>query len=307
MAERVLITGGTGLIGKRLTELLLLKGYEVALLSRKKEDIPSVRVFEWNVANGYVEDGALENTTYLIHLAGAGVADGRWTNERKKVIVTSRTETIGLVAKKMKEKGIVPKAFISASGSSYYGEDTGNEKHTEHSAPGSDFLSEVTVKWEKAADLVAAMGVRTVKLRTGVVLSEDGGALEKIAQPARLGFGASLGSGKQWMSWIHIDDVCGLYIAAMENEAWEGVYNAVTDAPVTNETLTKEICRALDKPQWLPNVPAFALRIAFGEMANVVLGSSYLINERIAAETDFEYKFPELTTALDNLFNQSKK
>ncbi|MCE7067337.1 TIGR01777 family oxidoreductase [Dyadobacter sp. CY326] len=300
--KKVLITGGTGLIGKRLTALLLEKGYQIAYLSRKKSNIPSVQVYEWDVAKGYIEAGAVENTDYLIHLAGAAVADGRWTEERKKEIISSRTETIALIGKALREKNIRPTAFISASGSSYYGEDSGDVRNTEQSPAGKDFLSHVTVVWEQAADRIAEMGVRTVKLRTGIVLSKDGGALPQMAAPAKFGFGAPLGSGKQWVSWIHLDDLCRMYIEAMENESWEGAYNAVASQPVTNAELTKQICIALDKPQWLPNVPSFALKLAFGDMANVVLGSNYLINERIAKETTFEYQFLELDKALRDIY-----
>ena len=302
MQQKVLITGGTGLIGKRLTEILLSKGYQVAYLSRKKVAIPSVKVYEWDVEKAYIEDGALDDTAYLIHLAGSGVAEGRWTDERKKTIISSRTETIELVAKKLKERGIKPRAFISASGSSYYGEDSGNVKHTEDSPAGNDFLSHVTVVWEKAADTIADLGVRTVKLRTGVVLSKDGGAIPRMAQPARFGLGAPLGSGKQWVSWIHLDDICKMYIEAMEDDSWHGVYNAITGQPATNEELTNQICKALGKPQWLPNVPAFALKLAFGKMSSVILGSSYLVNKRISSETDFKYDFPDLEGAIGNIF-----
>ena len=300
--KKVLITGGTGVIGTRLTQLLLEKGYQVAFLSRKKAQIPSVQVYEWDVSKDYIEAGALDNTDYLIHLAGAGVADERWTEERKKVIISSRTETIELIARELKKKNIQPTAFVSASGSSYYGEDSGDKRNTESSPPGNDFLSYVTVVWEKAADSIAAMGVRTVKLRTGIVVTNEGGAIPKMAAPAKLGFGAPLGSGKQWISWIHVDDLCNMYIEAMENNSWEGAYNAITAEPVTNEELTKQICIALGKPQWLPNVPAFGLKLVFGQMASVVLGSSYLVNERIAKETDFNYKFSELDEALADVF-----
>jgi len=301
MAQRVLITGGTGLIGKHLTKLLLGKGYQVSLLSRGREKIDGVEVYNWDVREGYIESGALENIDYLIHLAGAGVADERWSEERKKLIVESRTRTIELIAKKLNETGTRPRVFVSASGSSYYGEDTGNRHHIEETPPGNDFLSRVTVAWEKAADSIAALGIRTVKLRTGIVLTKEGGALEKMAQPARFGFGATLGSGNQWVSWIHIDDICRMYLEAMENESWVGPYNAVTANPVTNEELTKQICRVLHRPQWLPNVPSFALRMVFGEMANVVLGSNCVVNWRIAKETDFQYEFPKLGLALEQI------
>ena len=158
--------------------------------------------------------------------------------------------------------------------------------------------------WEKAADTIADLGVRTVKLRTGVVLSKDGGAIPRMAQPARFGFGAPLGSGKQWVSWIHLDDICKMYVEAMEDDSWRGVYNAVTGQPATNEELTNQICKALDKPQWLPNVPAFALKLVFGKMSSVILGSSYLVNKRISSETDFKYDFPDLEGALQDIFKR---
>ncbi|MCE6990534.1 TIGR01777 family oxidoreductase [Dyadobacter sp. CY323] len=298
MGKKVLITGGTGLIGRHLTKILLKKGYEVAYLSRKKKDIPSVRVFEWNFENGYLEEGALDNLHFLVHLAGEGVAESRWTEKQKKNILSSRIDTISFLADQLKKQKVLPAAFVSASGSSYYGEDSGNVKHTESSPPGNDFLSQVTIQWEKAADLIKDQDVRTVKLRTGVVLSKDGGALPQIAAPAKFGFGAPLGSGKQWIPWIHIDDICQMYVDALENESWQGAYNAVATPAVTNEELTKQICMALNKPQWLPNVPAFALKLVFGKMASVVLGSSYLINERIVKETNFKYRFPEIGAAV---------
>jgi uncharacterized protein len=304
MAHKVLITGGTGLIGKNLTAMLLKRGYEVALLSRKKEHIDGVKVFEWDIEKDYLEEGALENTSYLIHLAGAGVAEKRWTKERKKVITESRTKSIELISSHLQKTGNRPKAFVSASGISYYGEDTGNRHHIEESPAGNDFLSHVTLEWEKAAETIAELGVRTVKLRTGIVLSHEGGALKEMALPARFGLGAPLGSGKQWISWIHIDDICRMYVEAMENESWEGPYNAVASSPVTNKDLTKEICKVLHRPQWLPNVPSFALRVVFGEMANVVLGSSYVVNWRVQKETNFSYKFPELRTALQDVLDK---
>jgi uncharacterized protein (TIGR01777 family) len=303
MGKKVLITGGTGSIGKHLTGLLLNKGYEVAYLSRKKISIPSVEVFEWDIEKGYLEKGALENLHFLIHLAGANVGEGRWTDKQKKSILSSRTDTIAFLAAELKKQNILPAAFASASGSSYYGEDSGNTKNTEVSLPAGDFLSHVTVEWEKAADLIQNLGVRTVKLRTGVVLSKEGGAMPKLALPARFGLGAPLGSGKQWVPWIHMDDICQLYIEALEDETWQGAYNAVAPHPVTNETLTKQICIALNKPQWLPHVPAFALRMVLGEMASVVLGSSYLVNERIEKETQFSYAFPEIAEAVRDVLS----
>lgn len=298
MGKKVLITGGTGLIGKRLTQMLLERGYEVACLSRKKISIPSVQVFEWDIQKGYIEEGALDNLHFLVHLAGTNVGDGRWTEDRKKAILESRTESIRLIARKLADKQIKPAAFASASGISYYGQDTGDRRNTESTPPGNDFLSRVSIEWEKAADEIAASGIRTVKLRTGIVISKDGGAIPKMALPARFGMGAPLGSGMQWMSWIHLDDMCRLYIEALENESWHGAYNAVAASPVTNEALTKAICKVLHRPQWFPNVPAFALKLAFGEMAAVVLGGNYVVNERLANETAFKYRYDDLESAL---------
>ena len=298
MGKKVLITGGTGLIGKRLTQMLLDKGYEVAFLSRKKTNIPSVQVFEWDINKGYIEEGAVDNVHFLVHLAGSNVAEGRWTEERKKSILESRSGSIRLIARKLAEKQLKPAAFVSASGISYYGQDTGNKRNTEATPAGNDFLSHVSVEWEKAADEIAALGTRTIKLRTGIVISKDGGAIPKMALPARLGVGAPLGSGKQWISWIHLDDMCRLYIEALENENWQGAYNAVAAPPVTNEELTNAICKVLHRPRWLPNVPAFALKLVFGEMAAVVLGGNYVVNERIENETGFNYRYGDLESAL---------
>lgn len=298
MGKKVLITGGTGLIGKRLTQMLLEKGYEIAFLSRRKTNIPSVEVFEWDIQKGYIEEGALDNLHFLVHLAGSNVGEGRWTEERKKSILESRTESIRLIARKLKEKQIRSAAFVSASGISYYGQDTGDHINTENTPPGNDFLSHVSIEWEKAADQIAALGIRTVKLRTGIVISKDGGAIPKMALPARFGVGAPLGPGKQWLSWIHLDDMCRLYVEALENDSWHGAYNAVAAPPVTNEALTEAICKVLHRPQWFPNVPAFALKLVFGEMAAVILGGNYVMNERIEKETGFQYRFPDLENAL---------
>ncbi len=301
MKKNVLITGGTGLIGRRLTEMLLERGYLVSYLSRSEDKTyTDVSVYHWDIKKEAVDPRALDSMDYLVHLAGAGIADERWTDERKKVIVDSRTESIELLARIMKAQGQRPDAFVSSSAVGYYGADTGEQKHSEQSPPGDDFLAEVTVKWEAAADHVKNLDVRTIKLRTGVVLSDKSGALPKIAAPARFGLGAPLGDGEQWMSWIHIDDMCRLYIEALENESWEGVYNGVASPPVTNAGLTKLISKVLDRPQWIPKVPEFALDLAFGEMAEVVLGSSYVENTRLLT-TDFTYEFPELEGALRDL------
>jgi uncharacterized protein (TIGR01777 family) len=192
------------------------------------------------------------------------------------------------------------KTFLSASAIGIYGADRGEELLTETSSPGNDFLAEVTKAWEGAVQPVAGLGIRTVLLRIGIVLSGKGGALVKMAQPVRLGAGSPLGSGKQWVSWIHVDDLCRLFVYALENPDVRGPYNAVAPAPATNETLTKQIAEVLGKPLFLPNVPAFALKLAVGEMAAAVLGSAKVSGQKVA-QTGFTYQFPTLTPALRDL------
>ncbi|MFN4146713.1 MAG: TIGR01777 family oxidoreductase [Runella sp.] len=302
MPQTVLITGGTGMVGRRLTTLLQKKGYQVAYLSRKQVSVPDVKVHYWDLAKGQIDEKALLQADYLVHLAGAGIADERWTSSRKKEIIDSRTKSIELIAKCLQSHPHFQiKAFVSASAIGFYGADTGDRHLHEAMPSGSDFLASVVRHWENASELVANVGIRTTKLRIGVVLSKEGGALPKIAQPVRLGVGAPLGSGKQWLSWIHIDDLCQMFIHALENPSWQGVYNAVAPTPVTNRELTRHIAKIVGRPLWLPSVPAFVLRAAFGEMADVVLGGSYVLNERIAQETDFKYQFPDIDIALTDL------
>lgn len=301
MTQTVLITGGTGMIGKRLTQLLLEKGYKVAYLSRKQESIPNVTVYHWDIDKNWIDDKALANADYIIHLAGAGIADARWTDKRRKEIINSRTKTIELIARELQGRPYKVKAFVSASAIGFYGSDTGNTQLTEQTPSGSDFLAHVTRHWENSAELIDNIGIRTTKLRIGVVLSNEGGALPKISMPIRWGIGAPIGNGKQWMSWIHLDDLCRLFIAALENNKWHGVYNAVAPTPVTNTELTRQIANVLQRPLWLPVIPAFALRLVYGEMANVVLGGNYVVNHRIRTETDFTYEFENLQSALQDL------
>jgi uncharacterized protein (TIGR01777 family) len=301
MAQTVLITGGTGMVGKRLTELLLEKGYQVAYLSRRQESIPNVKVYRWDVDKNWIDDKALMSADYIVHLAGAGIADAPWTDKRKQEIIHSRTSTIELIARELQGRPYQVKAFVSASAIGFYGADTGDEQLTEQTSSGSDFLAHVTRHWENASELIDNVGIRTTKLRIGVVLSNTGGALPKIMMPIRWGVGAPLGSGKQWVSWIHLDDLCRMFIAALENTQWHGVYNAVAPTPVTNEVLTRQIAEVLHRPLWLPHIPDFTLRLLYGEMANVVLGGNYVINQRIRNETDFVYQFEEVEQALSDL------
>ena len=303
MAQTVLITGGTGFIGRRLTQLLQQQGFQISLLSRSAKQIPDVTVYQWDIKKGQIDPKAITTADYIIHLAGEGIADSRWSDERKDEILNSRTQSTELLAKALSETKHNVKAFIGASAIGYYGGDTDDRPLTETSQGGTDFLAQVVRAWERSEDQVANLGIRTVKFRIGVVLMAEGGALPKLAQPVRLGAGAPIGSGQQYISWIHLDDLCRLFIAAMTDESWQGVYNAVAANPVTNEALTRTIANVLHRPMLLPNIPAFAIKLLYGEMAIVVTGGNYVLNKRITEETTFTYEFGDLTKALEDILN----
>jgi uncharacterized protein (TIGR01777 family) len=301
MKQTILITGGTGVIGRRLTQLLQQQGYQVSYLSRSLESVPNVKVYQWDIKKGHLDPQAIMTADHIVHLAGAGVADERWTDKRKDEILSSRTQSTELLAQALAKNSHKVKSFVASSAIGYYGSDTGDRPLNETSSGGSDFLAQVTRAWERSEDQVAALGIRTVKIRTGVVLAPDGGALPKLAQPIRLGAGAPLASGQQYISWIHLDDLCRIYIQAIQDESWQGVYNGVAPGPVTNESLTHAIANVLHRPLILPNIPAFAIKLMFGEMATTVTGGNYVLNKRITDETNFQYQYADLHLALENL------
>ncbi len=298
----VLITGGSGLVGTRLTQILLANGFTVSHLSRKPTNTTGkVKIYHWDIENGIIDEKALLEADYLVHLAGAGIADEKWTEERKKEIIDSRTKSLRLITSSLQTLPHKIRAFTSASGIGFYGADTGEEHISEQYTAGNDFVAECCIRWEAAADEIQSLGIRTTKLRTGIVLSTKGGALPKILLPVRFGVGAALGTGKQYQSWIHIDDLCELFIKSLTDESMNGVYNAVALKPVTNYELTKTAAEILKRPFFMPNVPAWTLKLIFGEMAIIVLGGNYIINQRIALETDFQYQYSTVKKALESL------
>lgn len=301
MSQTILLTGGTGTIGRQLTQLLVQQGYQVSVLSREAKPIPGINVYQWDIKKGHIDPKAIQTADHIIHLAGAGIADERWTDKRKDEILNSRTQSTELLAQALSRNSHKVKSFIATSAIGFYGGDTGDRPITETTEGGSDFLAQVVRAWERSEDRVAALGIRTVKLRVGVVLTMAGGALPKLAQPIRLGVGAPIGSGQQYISWIHIADLCRMYCQALTDESWQGVYNAVAPTPVTNETLTKAIAKVLHRPTIVPTIPAFVIKMMFGELAITVIGGNYVLNKRIADETSFQYQYGDLNTALENL------
>jgi uncharacterized protein (TIGR01777 family) len=300
MANHILLTGGSGSIGRHLTQLLLNNGYTVSHLSRAPENIPGVKSYLWNVDKGEIDAACITGVDTIVHLAGAGVAEKRWTKKRKQEIIESRTKSIQLIYDLLKEKNNVVKSVVSASATGFYGDRDG-QLLTENTVPGEDFLAETCIKWEAAVDEGAELGLRIVKLRTGIVLDEDGGALPQMANPVKWGVGSPLGSGRQWMPWIHWQDVVDLYFYAITNAKLKGVYNMVAPNPVTNKDFTKILARQLHRPLWAPNVPAFLLKLLFGEMSIVILGSTKVTCQKIE-EAGFKFKYTELAAALKEIY-----
>ncbi len=302
-AKTVLLCGGTGLIGSRLQEMLRSEGYRVKILSRRKAESPDL--YYWDPDRQFLNPDALE-CDFIINLAGAGVADKKWTAKRKQEIIDSRVQSAELIYKKLTEFKRYPKAYISASAIGLYGNHDASVTVNEDSPPGQGFLAETTARWEQAANEFNKLGMRTVLIRIGVVLSPDGGALQKIAQPIKLYAGAPLGSGEQLMSWIHIDDCCRLFLQAVKERDMKGPYNATTPNAVSNAEFTRLTAKVLDKPLILPNVPAFALKMMLGEMAEIVLEGVRVAPER-TLETGFTFQFPDLEGALRHLYGRNEE
>ena len=305
MHKNILITGGSGLLGTRLTELLLQKVYQVSHLSRNKKEGP-IPAFRWSVSNQEIESGAIDQADAIIHLAGAGIADKRWTAKRKKEILDSRVKSTELLYETLKNGNHHVKTFVSASAIGIYGFAGSETVFGENSASADDFLADVVKQWEAAVDKIETLGIRVVKIRIGILLSEQGGALKEIMNPIKWGVGTPLGTGEQFLSWIHIDDVCQMFIRAIENEDMRGAYNAVAPKPVTNKKLTTAIAQALNKKLWMPNAPSFVVKIILGEMADLVLNGSKVSSEKIE-ETGFQFLFPDLENALSNLLRGNSK
>ncbi len=296
LMKKVLITGGTGLIGKRLSFLLASKGYEVRVLSRSKSPESKYTTFIWNVKDQFIEEEAFQDLDYIIHLAGAGIADKKWSEKRKKEIIDSRVQSTNLLYNTSKRLKTPLKAFISASATGYYGSVTTATIFTETDQPANDFLGKVCRLWEESIFQFKNDKTRTVALRTGIVLSNDGGALKKMKTPLV----TPLGDGKQYMPWIHIDDLCEIYIKAIEDEDFEGAYNAIAPEHITNYSFSKAIAKTFKIPFLPIGAPSFILKIVFGKMATIILNGSRVSTGKIE-KTGFKFKFKSLDKALKNL------
>ena len=290
--SKILISGGTGLVGSRLTEMLLQKKHEVVILSRNSKD---KNEFKWDISKNYIDKNALENIDYIIHLAGAGIADERWSEKRKQIIIDSRVNSANLLFDKIKELKIDLKGFISASGVGFYGAKTSDKTFKENDKPANDFLGDVCQKWEKAAHQFETLKIPVTIFRTGIVLSKKGGALEKMKTPII----SPLGSGKQYVPWIHIDDLCQMYIKAIEDNL-SGIFNAASPEHQTSKTFSKILAKSINRPFIGINVPSFMLKLLFGEMAIILLEGSRVSSEK-NEKTGFSFRFKTLKKALENL------
>jgi uncharacterized protein (TIGR01777 family) len=296
----ILITGGSGLIGTALQEALITEGHKVRVLGRSRGD--GVRRFQWDPDREVVDEAALRGVDHIVHLAGAGIAEKRWTAARVRVLTDSRTRTALLLLRLCREQGIAPRSFVSAAGINWYGAITSDRVHTESDPPAADTIGRISRAWEEAVDEWASV-CRVVKLRTPVVLSAQGGALEKLAAPVRLGLGAPLGTGRQWMPWVHLGDLVRAYQQALSDDRMQGAYNVCAAEHVTNARMMRSVARVLGKPFFLPPVPGFVLRVVLGDMASILLHGSRASNQRLLA-TGFRFQYDTLEPALEHLLRR---
>ncbi|HEY5966431.1 MAG TPA: TIGR01777 family oxidoreductase [Chitinophagaceae bacterium] len=307
--ETVLITGGTGMIGKALTQALIERGFNVIILTRHlndKQKAGSDRLTYaiWDVEKQTIDKNAFAKADYIIHLAGASVAEKRWTKKRKKEIVSSRVDSGKLITDSLKNLSNRVKTVISATAIGWYGPDKNNgKKFTEDDPSSNDFLGQTCKLWEAAIEPASFLGKRLVKIRIGIVLSNEGGAYPEFKKPLKFAFATILGSGKQIVSWIHIDDLIRTILFAMENEKMEGVYNAVAPYPISNKELVLKIAKERGRSYIPVHVPTFALKIRLGEMSVEVLKSATVSSEKIQ-QAGFIFQYPDIGSAILQLSHQ---
>ena len=307
MIKTILVTGGTGFVGKGLVDLLLQRGYTINLLVRrdtKTQEHTNLRIFKWNVYKGEIDDACIRDVDAIIHLAGEDIASNRWTTERKQQIVESRTKSIRMIYTLLRENKNRVNHVISASAVGYYG-DRDDELLTEDSLPSKDFLAETSIAWEEAVDEGKKLGLRIVKLRSGIILGESGGVLEQMDKPSSFGIAIIPGTGKQWVSWIHLHDALNIYIYTLENETMQGVYNMVAPEPVTLEDLTRYMAKATKRSPLFLYAPEWALKLAIGEMSIMVLESIKASSDKLK-KAGYLFKFSTIQAALNQVYNSKK-
>lgn len=306
----VLITGGTGLIGQHLTRQLISKGYGVIILTRhlpEEKLLADVSYALWDVQKQTIDTQAIQQADYIIHLSGANVAEKRWTKKRKQEIVDSRTNSSALLIKGLGETNNKVRAVVSSSAIGWYGDDPripNPHPFTETDPADKGFLGHTCQLWEESILPVTGLDKRLVILRTGIVLDNAGGALAAFKKPVYVGLAGILGNGKQIVSWIHIDDICAMYIAAIENESLHGPYNAVAPKPVSNKELTLQLAKAMKGKFYVSaHVPEFILKTVLGEMSTEILKSATISCEKIR-KAGYNFKFPTIEGAMEDLIGR---
>lgn len=297
--SKILIAGGSGLVGKRLTALLKQKGHDVAWLSRTGGETNGIKRFEWDLKREYIDKAAFDFADVVINLAGAGVAEHRWTPEYKKEMYDSRILSTRLLVQHIRSLAKPLQAYVAASAIGIYGYNT-PKNTTEDAIPDGNYLARLCVDWEAETFPLLQMEIRTAIIRVGVVLAREGGFIKEVSAPVKRFVGAALGTGKQDTSWIHLDDLCNLFIAAVENQAMSGAYNGVAPNPVSNKALTALLAKQLRRPLLLPNVPWMVLRLLFGEMADMLVAGQHISAEKVLA-TGFKFKFERADAAVQDL------
>jgi uncharacterized protein (TIGR01777 family) len=288
------------MIGKYLSARLAEKGYEIVLLTRKINPHIPYKQFEWDISEKKVDHAAFDDISYIVNLAGANISDKRWTKTQKSEIESSRVDSTNLLFSSLSLGRHKLKAIVATSAIGYYGSFTSEEILHEIDGPGNDFLAGVCIKWEKAINKFAESGIRTVIIRTGVVLDRNGGAYAKIAGTVQKGMVSALGNGNQYVPWIHHEDLANIFIKALEEAKMKGTYNGVAPEHITNYEFTSIIASSLQKKLRLPNVPSFVVRALFGEMSDILLKGSRVSSQKLI-ESGFSFKFPELKSALIDL------
>lgn len=302
--KTILITGGSGMIGRELTKLLKEKEYRVIWMSRERHIKGEIPRYKWDYRRGEIDEEAVEQADVIVHLAGSNLGDESWSRAKKQRIVESRVQTARLLLDTVRDKGKRLDAFISASAVGYYGMVTMDKVFTEEDLPArNDFLSRTCKKWEGVAfDFKKELDIRTVALRTAFVVSENSDGIKKMAMPTRIGLGAPLGSGKQTMPWVHIDDLCRMYLMAIEDESMQGVYNTAAPEHTTNAMFMRALAKGMKRPFFFPRVPSFLMRLIMGEAAGMVLEGSPVSSEKIR-EKGFVFNYPTTEEAINELVN----
>lgn len=297
--KTILLTGGSGMIGRRLTEMLMEKGYKVIWLSRERYVNAQIPRYRWDYPKNEIDRDALEQADVIIHLAGSNLGEGAWTRLKKQEIVESRVQTAKLLLETIQLMPKRPDAFISASAVGFYGMHSSDKIYTEEDQPArNDFLSRTCKKWEAAAaGFREELGVRTVVLRTAFVIARESEAFKKMMLPTRFGVGAPLGTGRQYMPWIHLEDLCLMYLKAVEDGTMQGIYNAVSPETVTNAGFMKSLAKEMKRPFFFPRIPAFLLRLIMGEAAGMVLEGSRISSRKIL-DTGYQFLYPTTGKAI---------